>query len=209
MPGSTFTSYSNRGGFTQTLSFSSAIHTYSYPGILWDTVISSPALTTVLCSTLAPGETASVSILDANVTCSTSSVPGTTSTYITFTTRWDAKHSTSFADVAVATSVVVQPTISTSCDLVLDYKNPDTCKTVQPFTWAALVGAFVSVQLTWWIFDIRCCGRATAASECSLTGSPGHALNPMPRAAPPTSCIARLAIATTSRISLECIISDL
>ncbi|CZR69649.1 uncharacterized protein PAC_19549 [Phialocephala subalpina] len=39
------------------------------------------------------------------------------------------------------------------CDVLPDYQNPETCHTIKPLAWALLVITFVTIQLTWWIFD--------------------------------------------------------
>ena len=40
------------------------------------------------------------------------------------------------------------------CDVLPDYENMETCNTIKPLSWALLVITFISIQLTWWIFDI-------------------------------------------------------
>jgi hypothetical protein len=43
---------------------------------------------------------------------------------------------------------------SVSCSIVPDYQILSACNSITPLTWASLVITFVTIQLTWWIFDV-------------------------------------------------------
>ena len=107
------------------------------------------------CFTLASGQTLSSqpASIPAGVSCKTTSQPATTYT-ITYTSgEVDIfLRSTRTAD---STRIqTLQPTTLVTCNVLPDFQNPDTCNTVTAFTWITLVITFISVQLTWWIFDL-------------------------------------------------------
>lgn len=43
---------------------------------------------------------------------------------------------------------------SVSCKAVPEYTVPETCNSVSPLTWIAFILTFISVQLSWWMFDL-------------------------------------------------------
>ncbi|KAH8682700.1 hypothetical protein BX600DRAFT_373074, partial [Xylariales sp. PMI_506] len=121
------------------------------------TTITFDATISAECFTLSPGQTLPTSnVLPlASVTCTTDrSYPGTTA-YYTVTSgqveSWLADTTYTANSTFTFTSA---PTSYLSCDPVFDFENPATCNEVTPLTWASLALTFVTIQLTWWIFEL-------------------------------------------------------
>jgi hypothetical protein len=95
-----------------------------------------------------PGETIpalTVPMTEEGITCSTTVLPGAT-VILTYPPGLLGVSETSTSIIPASTNV--------QCDVMPDYENMETCDTVKPEAWALLVITFVSIQLTWWIFDI-------------------------------------------------------
>jgi hypothetical protein len=105
------------------------------------------------CYTLTPGESSPPSFTDVGVTCSSDFLPGSTD-FLTYTSgNVDPIFGTTYTAHSTAT-IISEPTNYVTCDVLPDYQNAETCHTISSLTWASLVVAFISVQLTWWIFDV-------------------------------------------------------
>ena len=103
------------------------------------------------CYTLTPGESSLPLFTDVGVTCSSILFPGTTD-FITYTSgNVDPIFRTTYTADSTTT---IKPTNYVTCDVLPDYLNAETCHNVSSLTWASLVVTFISVQLTWWIFDV-------------------------------------------------------
>jgi hypothetical protein len=63
------------------------------------------------------------------------------------------------------------PRTDIHCEAVRDVYNPATCDTVTPLAWASLILTFITVHLTWWVFDVPILWKKRPADE-------GH--NPYP-----------------------------
>jgi len=126
-----------------------------------DTTYTSPTTVTEVeqgtivarCFTLTPGQTSFASIPDVGVTCSTDFLSLTTD-FITRTSGYVDPFVGTTYTAATTRTIVLEPTSLVDCSVLPDYKNAATCNSVSSLTWASLVLTFVTVQLTWWIFDI-------------------------------------------------------
>lgn len=105
------------------------------------------------CLTLSPGETAPATVPFVGVSCSTTSRPGSTYTD-TITSGETFRFLATTATRDLTFTETVAPTSYVTCHDLPDYRNPATCDTVTPLTWAGLVVTFITIQLTWWIFEL-------------------------------------------------------
>jgi hypothetical protein len=111
-----------------------------------------------LATCLQPGETLPTLTLsipaEENIVCSTTIFPESTEvqTYAPGVS-FDFISTTTRTATEISTSITPAYTY-VDCELVPDYQDPATCNTIKPLTWASLVITFVTIQLTWWIFDI-------------------------------------------------------
>lgn len=123
-----------------------------------------------ICQTARPGETITTTLptnnLPARVKCTTDFLSGTTS--VTTLTRGQVSTIFRLTTIAGEVSVIArttltaditsttvrQPTTYVTCSVLPDYENPDTCHTVTAFTWATFVLTILTIQVTWWIFDV-------------------------------------------------------
>ncbi|PMD67468.1 uncharacterized protein K444DRAFT_606407 [Hyaloscypha bicolor E] len=136
----------------------------------------------VECDPLYPGET-SVSIADLGQTCSSTWLPATTE-YITYTSgQLNVFFLTTYTAASTGT-IVSEPTNFVTCQPLPDYQNQATCHGISPLTWTSLVITFVSVQLTWWIFELPLLWKENAgwmtffdavSWACVRSHSPGSA----------------------------------
>jgi hypothetical protein len=120
------------------------------------TTVTSMRSAHTLATCFTPGEIlplATVATAKESIRCSTKFFPESTKT-ITYlpgvsgllfaTTRTVTETSTSF--IPAFTDV--------QCNVVPDYQNQNTCNAIAPLTWVLLVITFITIQLTWWIFDV-------------------------------------------------------
>ena len=103
------------------------------------------------CFTLTPGESLPPSISFVGADCTTESFSERTD-YLTYTSGENLFGLTVTEDKTV--TQVLKPTSYVFCSPLPDYKNPATCDTVTPITWASLAITFITIQLTWWVFDV-------------------------------------------------------
>lgn len=107
------------------------------------------------CFTLSPGQLPPTSVPLVSASCSTEAYYPETTWYYTVTSgqveSWLAD--TTYTADSTMTSIIA-PTSYVTCEPVFDYKNPATCDTVTPLTWASLALTFITIQLTWWVFDL-------------------------------------------------------
>jgi hypothetical protein len=111
---------------------------------------------TTVASCFTPGETIpalTVPTTMEGVQCSTTTYPETTvvQSYAPGVSGIFSK--TTRTATEISTSVMPAFT-DVQCNVLPNYQNPDTCRSIKPLTWALLIITFVTIQLTWWIFDI-------------------------------------------------------
>ncbi|KAH6617509.1 hypothetical protein F5144DRAFT_624194 [Chaetomium tenue] len=114
------------------------------------------------CFTLARGETAPPAAPFWSASCSTDFYSGSTET--TTYTYTPGEPLVAFGEtLAVYTGTTtkyaththtIAPQTHISCDKIPDVQNPATCNSVSPLTWASLILTFITMHLTWWLFDI-------------------------------------------------------
>ena len=105
------------------------------------------------CYTLTPGETSHPSFAGIGVTCSSNFYSRGTE-FITYTSGEVNPIFRTTHTVDSTATIIIEPTNDVTYDVLSDYQNIETCHTISSLTWASLVVTFVSVQLTWWIFDV-------------------------------------------------------
>jgi hypothetical protein len=87
------------------------------------------------------------------ITCSSIWYPGTTE-YATYTSgEVDGIFQTTYTKDSTH-STNIEPTSYVQCDPLPNYLDHATCSLISPLAWAALCVTFISVQLTWWVFDV-------------------------------------------------------
>ncbi|AEO69864.1 uncharacterized protein THITE_157579 [Thermothielavioides terrestris NRRL 8126] len=133
--------------------------TYTAPT---DIVRTETATIEASCFTLAPGQSIPSSVAFVGVSCETYYHPATTETwtytstpgqpFVVFDKTLDVYTGTTTRYV---TETYTRPPFSgVYCTPLPDVRNPDTCDHVTPLTWASLVITFITVHLTWWLFDL-------------------------------------------------------
>ena len=55
-----------------------------------------------------------------------------------------------------------------------DYQDPAACDTITPLTWASLVVTFITVQLSWWIFELSLLCEKKANPDSEEGGKEGY-----------------------------------
>jgi len=59
------------------------------------------------------------------------------------------------SELAPETFTSVYPAFTdVSCSIIPDYQIQSTCNSITPLTWVILVITFITIQLTWWTFDV-------------------------------------------------------
>jgi hypothetical protein len=114
------------------------------------------------CFTLAPGQTIPPSVSFVGVSCSTDYYPGSTETSTDTYTPGEpivlfgqtlTVYTGTTTRYATATHTI-DPQTNVFCSPLPDVQNPATCDSITPLTWASLVITFITVHLTWWLFDL-------------------------------------------------------
>jgi len=105
---------------------------------------------------LTPGEilpSATIPTTKEGIICSTKFVPELTR-IITYPPGVSGHLFPTTRNVPETSTSIIPASTDVQCDVVPDYQNQETCNAIAPLTWALLVITFITIQLTWWIFDV-------------------------------------------------------
>ncbi|KAK4147315.1 uncharacterized protein C8A04DRAFT_9038 [Dichotomopilus funicola] len=166
---------------TQPASYDTITYTSGETPFFGDTTYTAPtavvntfeATIEARCFTLLPGQTPPAAVPYWGASCSTEYSPASTeTTTITYTPGevFTIGHATIGSYRGTTTSYATETytypaSTDVYCKPVPDVQNQATCDRISPLTWASLVITFITVHLTWWLFDVPLLWKKRAPNE--------------------------------------------